>query len=91
MTAPENATPREEAGPWPAYALPPFHPGYHPGARGAPEAPVPTPAPPRRTAQPRRRLRRLTADGAAVSGLLAALCVAALLAAVGLAAVRTRC
>jgi hypothetical protein len=81
-TAPGNRT-----GPWPAYALPPFHPG----ARGAgtrdshPPAPAPAPAP-----RVRRRVRRRTVDGAAVSGVLIALCVAALLVATFLAAVRVR-
>ncbi|MEU2059493.1 hypothetical protein [Streptomyces sp. NPDC013455] len=84
MTAAENARPREEGALWLGYAVPPFHPAYAPAADPAPAPVVPAP-------RPRPRRRRRMPDGAAVSGLLVALCVAALLAAVGLAAVRTRC
>ncbi|MET8559080.1 hypothetical protein ABZV75_00260 [Streptomyces flaveolus] len=87
----ENAAPRDRTMTPPAYALPPFHPAYRPasrpGVRGAPDAPGPAPGPPPRAG---RRARRRPAEGAAVSGFLAALCVGALLAAIGLAAVR-RC
>ncbi|MFG2354210.1 hypothetical protein [Streptomyces sp. NPDC048521] len=80
--------------PWPAFALPPFHPSFHPGVREAPGAAAPRPAPrsdTRPAPRPMRRPRRRRADGAAVSGFLAALCVGALLTAIALAAVRTRC
>ncbi|MGW4594685.1 hypothetical protein ACWEOA_05005 [Streptomyces sp. NPDC004457] len=85
----ENPAPRDRTTTPPAYALPPFHPAFapgpRPGVRGAPDVPDPGP-PPRRGRRPRRRVP----DDAAVSGFLAALCVGALLAAIGLAAVR-RC
>ncbi|MET9451319.1 hypothetical protein [Streptomyces cinerochromogenes] len=96
MTAAESGEPREEGPLWLGYALPPFHPAYAPGARGTSDVPVADPAPvtePVAVSVPRlrpRRRRRMP-DGAAVSGLLAALCVASLLAAIGLAAVRARC
>ncbi|MEU0335744.1 hypothetical protein [Streptomyces sp. NPDC006193] len=81
-----RTAPRDAAAPWPGYALPPFRPG--PGeARGGPVARHAARSGRRR----RRRSGRRTADGAAMSGVLTALCVAALLAAVALAAVRTRC
>ncbi|MES4886444.1 hypothetical protein [Streptomyces sp. NPDC096012] len=80
-----RTAPGERTGPWPAYALPPFHPGARgAGRRGLP-APVPAPAP-----RVRRRSGRWAVDGAAVSGVLIALCVAALLMATFLAAVRVR-
>ncbi|MEV5148823.1 hypothetical protein AB0L14_31655 [Streptomyces sp. NPDC052727] len=85
----ENPAPRDRTMTPPAYALPPFHPGFPPGVRAVPDVSGPghAPSPPPR---PRRRRKRPMADGAAVSGFLAALCVGALLAAIGLAAVR-RC
>ncbi|MFG3014906.1 hypothetical protein ACGFZB_31660 [Streptomyces cinerochromogenes] len=88
MTPAENARSREEGPLWLGYALPPFHPAYAPVARGTSDVPVTEPVPVPRT---RSRRRRRMPDGAAVSGLLAALCVASLLAAIGLAAVRARC
>ncbi|MES9521073.1 hypothetical protein [Streptomyces capoamus] len=92
MTAAQDpASPAEEPL-WLGYALPPFHPAYALGPRGTPDVPAADRAPvpgPARPPGPRRR-RRLP-DGAAVSGLLAALCVASLLAAIGLTALRARC
>ncbi|MFH9084627.1 hypothetical protein [Streptomyces sp. NPDC017673] len=85
----EDPAPRDRSTTPPAYALPPFHPAFHPGVRAVPGPTGPAPAsgsPPR----PLRRPRRRPPEGAAVSGFLAALCVGALLAAIGLAAVR-RC
>ncbi|GGS84656.1 hypothetical protein [Streptomyces cinerochromogenes] len=99
MTAGGHAGSPEEAL-WLGYAVPPFHPAYAyaSGARGPSDAPVadpvpPAPAPARVPVPPsvRPRRRRGMSDGAAVSGLLAVLCVASLLAAIGLAAVRARC
>ncbi|MEW2289981.1 hypothetical protein [Streptomyces sp. NPDC047841] len=85
----ENPAPRNRATTLPAYALPPFHPAFapdpRPGVRGAPDVPDPGPPP-----GPGRRPGRRAPEGAAVSGFLAALRVGALLAAIGLAAVR-RC
>ncbi|CAM5705631.1 MULTISPECIES: hypothetical protein [Streptomyces] len=85
----ENPAPRDRTMTPPANALPPFHPAFHPGVRGAPGATGPAPAP-GSPPRPRRRPGRRVPDGAAVSGFLAAPCVGAPLAAIGLAAVR-RC
>ncbi|WP_181140110.1 hypothetical protein [Streptomyces sp. Ru62] len=85
----EDPAPRDRTTTPPAYALPPFHPAFHPGVRAVPGPTGPAPAP-GSPPRPRRRPRRRVPDGAAVSGFLAALCVGALLAAIGLAAVR-RC
>ncbi|UFR03231.1 hypothetical protein KBP30_19485 [Streptomyces sp. Go40/10] len=102
MTAGEHAESPEEAL-WLGYAVPPFHPAYADasGARGPSDAPVADPVPAAAPALARARVpvppsvrprrRRRMSDGAAVSGLLAVLCVASLLAAIGLAAVRARC
>ncbi|MEU7427876.1 hypothetical protein [Streptomyces sp. NPDC040750] len=69
----------------PAYALPPFHPGVRGATPGtAPASPAPRPPRP-----PRRSRCREVVD-AAVSGVLLALCVTALLVAMTLAVVRTR-
>ncbi|MEV6838544.1 hypothetical protein AB0N17_29215 [Streptomyces sp. NPDC051133] len=65
----ERAAPRDGKTPWPAYALPPFHPGVH-GVRDR-EAPSPPPRPGRRKA-----------GSTAVSDALTALCVVALLVAI---------
>lgn len=73
----ENTLSGRRTVPWPAYALPPFHPGAHGVREAAPARPAPRPG--------RRR------DAAAMSGVLIALCVGALLAAVVLAGVRGRC
>ncbi|MFB0620946.1 hypothetical protein [Streptomyces sp. AGS-58] len=75
-------SPRDAVGPWPAYALPPFRPGV----RDVPAAPAPRPP----VTRPRHRVRRRASDGAAVSGVLTALCAAALLVTAVLATVRTR-
>ncbi|MFI5978117.1 hypothetical protein [Streptomyces sp. NPDC051452] len=69
----------------PAYALPPFHPGV----RAATPGTAPAPASPA-LSRPARRSRRREVVDAAVSGVLLALCVAALLVAMTLAVVRTR-
>ncbi|MFJ7149343.1 hypothetical protein ACIQVT_14250 [Streptomyces sp. NPDC100445] len=73
-------SPRDAVGPWPAYALPPFRP---PAWEDPLSGPVFRPS-------PARRARRRPAGGAVVSGVLTALCAAALLVTVVLAAVRTR-
>ncbi|GGW14605.1 hypothetical protein GCM10018980_64110 [Streptomyces capoamus] len=95
MTAAQDpASPAEEPL-WLGYALPPFHPAYALGPRGTPDVPAadraPVPGGPGHPPSPRPRRRRRLPDGAAVSGLLAALCVASLLAAIGLTALRARC
>ncbi|KFG72150.1 hypothetical protein [Streptomyces mutabilis] len=62
----QRLAPRRDHAPLsPGFAMPPFHPD-HP----------PRPAVPRRPTRPRRYVRP---DGATVSGLLTALCVATLL------------
>lgn len=68
----KHAAPRDRTRDWPAYALPPFHHGPAGSAADASDAG-------RGPAPHARRPRRV--DGAAVSGVLVALCVAALLAA----------
>ncbi|MFF9090010.1 hypothetical protein ACF1BE_27085 [Streptomyces sp. NPDC014991] len=78
-------SPRDAVSPWPAYALPPFGPD----ARDTRAVPAFRPAP-RPVPRSRRRVRRRLVDGAVVSGVLTALCAAALLVTVVLATVRTR-
>ncbi|GAA2777105.1 hypothetical protein GCM10010521_64850 [Streptomyces rameus] len=84
----EHTRPGGRTDQWPAYALPPFHPGAY-GGREARGTAVARPAP-RRGPRPVRRSGRRR-DGAAMSGMLIALCVGALLAAVVLAGARGRC
>ncbi|OXY95425.1 hypothetical protein [Streptomyces diastatochromogenes] len=66
----KHAAPRDRTRDWPAYALPPFHHGLTGSTADAPEV--------GRAPAPRARRPRLV-DGAAVSGVLVALCVTALL------------
>ncbi|MFE1309228.1 hypothetical protein [Streptomyces sp. NPDC058755] len=79
----KHAAPRDRTRPWPAYALPPFHPGFVGTTTDAPDiGHGPTPRARRRYRQPR------LVDGAAVSGVLVALCLGALLVATVVAAGR---
>ncbi|MEU3857176.1 hypothetical protein AB0F03_07350 [Streptomyces sp. NPDC028722] len=85
-------SPRDGTVSWPAYALPPFRPAPRPPVSRPPAPRPPVSRPP--VARPYvhrsgRRVRRVV-DGAAVSGVLTALCAAALLVTVVLATVRTR-